>query len=234
MGVEFLGEFLGTLVLVLLGNGIVAGNLLSKTKSNGAGWLSITIGWGIAVTIAVFVSGYMSPAHLNPAVTIAFAINGSLAWGSVLPYIVAQMLGAFVGAVLVWLQYKSHYDITENQGAILGTFSTGAEIYNPISNVISEVIGTFVLMFGILSFSNYDTFPWAGNLITGVLIIGIGLSLGGTTGYAINPARDLGPRIAHALLPIPNKGDSDWKYAWIPVVGPILGAILAVLVYGII
>lgn len=234
MGVEFLGEFLGTVVLVLLGNGIVAGNLLSKTKSNGAGWLSITIGWGIAVTIAVFVSGYMSPAHLNPAVTIAFAINGSLAWGSVLPYIVAQMLGAFVGAVLVWLQYKSHYDITENQGAILGTFSTGAEIYNPISNVISEVIGTFVLMFGILSFSNYDTFPWAGNLITGILIIGIGLSLGGTTGYAINPARDLGPRIAHALLPIPNKGDSDWKYAWIPVVGPILGAILAVLVYGII
>mgnify|MGYP003521604637 FL=1 len=234
MGVEFLGEFLGTVVLVLLGNGIVAGNLLSKTKSNGAGWLSITIGWGIAVTIAVFVSGYMSPAHLNPAVTIAFAINGSLAWGSVLPYIVAQMLGAFVGAVLVWLQYKSHYDITENQGAILGTFSTGAEIYNPISNVISEAIGTFVLMFGILSFSNYDTFPWAGNLITGVLIIGIGLSLGGTTGYAINPARDLGPRIAHALLPIPNKGDSDWKYAWIPVVGPILGAILAVLVYGII
>ena len=234
MGVEFLGEFLGTVVLVLLGNGIVAGNLLSKTKSNGAGWLSITIGWGIAVTIAVFVSGYMSPAHLNPAVTIAFAINGSLAWGSVLPYIVAQMLGAFVGAVLVWLQYKSHYDITENQGAILGTFSTGAEIYKPISNVISEVIGTFVLMFGILSFSNYDTFPWAGNLITGVLIIGIGLSLGGTTGYAINPARDLGPRIAHALLPIPNKGDSDWKYAWIPVVGPILGAILAVLVYGII
>ena len=234
MGVEFLGEFLGTVVLVLLGNGIVAGNLLSKTKSNGAGWLSITIGWGIAVTIAVFVSGYMSPAHLNPAVTIAFAINGSLAWGSVLPYIVAQMLGAFVGAVLVWLQYKSHYDITEDQGAILGTFSTGAEIYNPISNVISEAIGTFVLMFGILSFSNYDTFPWAGNLITGVLIIGIGLSLGGTTGYAINPARDLGPRIAHALLPIPNKGDSDWKYAWIPVVGPILGAILAVLVYGII
>lgn len=234
MGVEFLGEFLGTVVLVLLGNGIVAGNLLSKTKSNGAGWLSITIGWGIAVTIAVFVSGYMSPAHLNPAVTIAFAINGSLAWGSVLPYIVAQMLGAFVGAVLVWVQYKSHYDITEDQGAILGTFSTGAEIYNPISNVISEAIGTFVLMFGILSFSNYDTFPWAGNLITGVLIIGIGLSLGGTTGYAINPARDLGPRIAHALLPIPNKGDSDWKYAWIPVVGPILGAILAVLVYGII
>ena len=215
MGVEFLGEFLGTLVLVLLGNGIVAGNLLSKTKSNGAGWLSITIGWGIAVTIA-------------------FAINGSLAWGSVLPYIVAQMLGAFAGSVLVWVQYKSHYDITEDQGAILGTFSTGAEIYNPISNVISEAIGTFVLMFGILSFSNYDTFPWAGNLITGVLIIGIGLSLGGTTGYAINPARDLGPRIAHALLPIPNKGDSDWKYAWIPVVGPILGAILAVLVYGII
>jgi len=234
MGSEFIGELIGTLILVLLGNGIVAGNVLDKTKSNSAGWLTITIGWGIAVTMAAFVSGYMSPAHLNPAVTIAFAVAGSLPWASVLPYITAQMLGAFLGSVLVWLQYKDHYDITEDQGAILGSFATGPAIYNPVTNVMSEIIGTFMLMFGILSFSNYDTFPWAGNLVTGVLIIGIGLSLGGTTGYAINPARDLGPRIAHAILPISHKGDSDWKYSWIPVVAPIVGALLAVGIYGLI
>ena len=234
MGSEFIGELIGTFILVLLGNGIVAGNVLDKTKSNNAGWLTITIGWGIAVTMAAFVSGYMSPAHLNPAVTIAFAVAGSLPWASVLPYIAAQMLGAFLGSVLVWLQYKDHYDITEDQGAILGSFATGPAIYNPVTNMISEIVGTFMLMFGILSFSNYDTFPWAGNLVTGVLIIGIGLSLGGTTGYAINPARDLGPRIAHAILPISHKGDSDWKYSWIPVVAPIVGALLAVGIYGLI
>lgn len=234
MGSEFIGELLGTFILVLLGNGIVAGNLLDKTKSNNAGWLTITIGWGIAVTMGAFVSGYMSPAHLNPAVTIAFALSGALPWGSVLPYIAAQMIGAILGAIFVWVQYKDHYDVTEDKGAILATFATAPEIYNPVSNIISEAIGTFVLMFGLLSFSNYDTFPWAGNLVVGALIIGIGLSLGGTTGYAINPARDLGPRIAHAILPIANKGDSDWKYAFVPVVGPILGAILAVFVYGLI
>ena len=234
MGTEFIGELLGTFILVLLGNGIVAGNLLDKTKNNNAGWLTITIGWGIAVTMGAFVSGYMSPAHLNPAVTIAFAVAGELPWGSVLPYIAAQMIGAILGAVFVWIQYKDHYDITEDQGAILATFATAPEIYNPVSNLISEAIGTFMLMFGIMSFSNYDMFPWAGNLVVGVLIIGIGLSLGGPTGYAINPARDLGPRIAHAFLPIPNKGDSDWKYALMPIVGPIVGAIVAVLVYGLI
>lgn len=233
MGTEFIGELVGTFILVLLGNGIVAGNLLDKTKSFGAGWLTITIGWGIAVTMGAFASGYMSPAHLNPAVTIGFAVAGELPWASVLPYIVAQMLGAFLGAIFVWLQYKDHYDVTEDQVAILATFATGPAIYNPVNNIISEAIGTFVLMFGLLSFSNYDTFPWAGNLVVGALIIGIGLSLGGTTGYAINPARDLGPRIAHAILPIPNKGDSDWKYALMPIVGPILGAIIAVLVYNI-
>ena len=234
MGTEFIGELLGTFILILLGNGIVAGNLLDKTKNNNAGWLTITIGWGIAVTMGAFVSGYMSPAHLNPAVTIAFAVAGALPWGSVLPYIAAQMIGAILGAVFVWIQYKDHYDITEDQGAILATFATAPEIYNPVSNLISEAIGTFMLMFGIMSFSNYDMFPWAGNLVVGVLIIGIGLSLGGPTGYAINPARDLGPRIAHAFLPIPNKGDSDWKYALPPIVGPIVGAIVAVLVYGLI
>lgn len=163
----------------------------------------------------------MSPAHLNSAVTIGFAISGGLPWGSVLPYIAAQMLGAILGAVFVWIQFKDHYDITEDQRA---AFATAPEIYNPVSNMISEAIGTFVLMFGIMSFSNYDTFPWADNLVVGVLIIGIGLSLGGTTGYAINPARDLGPRIAHAILPLPNKGHSVWKYAVTPIVGPIVGA----------
>lgn len=234
MGTEFIGELLGTFILVLLGNGIVAGNLLDKTKNQNAGWVTITIGWGVAVTMGAFVSGYMSPAHLNPAVTIAFAVSGGLAWSSVLPYIAAQMLGAFLGSVFVWLQYKDHYDITEDQVTILSTFATAPAIYNPVSNIISETIGTFVLMFGILSFSNYDIFPWAGHLVVGVLILGIGLSLGGTTGYAINPARDLGPRIAHAILPIPNKGSSDWKYGLIPVVGPIIGAVLAVFVYGLI
>ena len=234
MGTEFIGELLGTFILVLLGNGIVAGNVLDKTKSNSGGWLTITIGWGIAVTMGAFVSGYMSPAHLNPAVTIAFAVAGELPWGSVLPYIAAQMIGAILGAVFVWIQYKDHYDVTEDQNSILSSFATMPAIYNSVSNIISEAIGTFVLMFGLLSFSNYDTFPWAGNLVVGVLIIGIGLSLGGTTGYAINPARDLGPRIAHAFLPIANKGDSDWKYAYIPVVGPILGAVLAAVIYGLI
>lgn len=234
MGTEFIGELIGTFILVLLGNGIVAGNLLDETKNNNAGWLTITIGWGIAVAIGAFASGYMSPAHLNPAVTIAFAVAGDLPWGSVLPYIAAQILGAVLGAIVVWIQYKDHYDVTEDQDSILATFATIPAIYNPVSNMISEAIGTFVLMFGLLSFSNYDTFPWAGYLVVGVLIVGIGLSLGGTTGYAINPARDLGPRIAHAFLPIANKGDSDWKYAYIPVVGPILGAILAAVVYGLI
>ncbi|HZK23467.1 MAG TPA: MIP/aquaporin family protein [Atopostipes sp.] len=234
MGSEFIGELIGTFILVLLGNGIVAGNLLDETKSNNAGWLTITIGWGIAVAIGAFASGYMSPAHLNPAVTIAFAVAGDLPWGAVLPYIGAQMLGAFLGAIVVWIQYKDHYDVTKDQDSILATFATIPAIYNPVSNMVSEVIGTFVLMFGLLSFSNYGTFPWAGYLVVGVLIVGIGLSLGGTTGYAINPARDLGPRIAHAFLPIANKGDSDWKYAYIPVVGPILGAVLAAVIYGLI
>ena len=234
MGTELVGEFIGTLILVLLGDGIVAGNLLKGTKSNGAGWLSITIGWGIAVTLGALASGYMSPAHLNPAVTIAFAIEGSTPWSSVIPYTIAQMLGAFLGAVLVWVQYKPHFDVTEDSSAILRTFATGPEIYNTVSNFIGELLGTFVLMFGILSFSKYDIAPGLSTICVGILIIGIGLSLGGTTGYAINPARDLGPRIAHAILPIKQKRDSDWGYSWIPVLAPIVGAALAALVFGII
>ena len=231
LGTELLGEFIGTAVLILLGNGVVAGVLLKDTKSNNAGWVAITMGWGIAVAVAAFIAGFMSPAHLNPAVSIGLAINGSFPWASVGPYIVAQFLGAIFGAFLVWLQYKPHYDVTEDKGAILGTFATGPAIYQPVANVISEAIGTFILVFGILAFGKYDMPVGLGTLVVGTLIVGIGLSLGGTTGYAINPARDLGPRIAHFFLPMKNKGDSDWKYAWIPVVGPILGGALAGLLF---
>ncbi|HEW4510476.1 MIP/aquaporin family protein [Streptococcus pneumoniae] len=209
---ELFGEFLGTLILILLGNGVVAGVVLPKTKSNSAGWIVITMGWGIAVAVAVFVSGKLSPAHLNPAVTIGVALKGGLPWASVLPYILAQFAGAMLGQILVWLQFKPHYEAEENAGNILATFSTGPAIKDTVSNLISEILGTFAV---------------------GTLIVGIGLSLGGTTGYALNPARDLGPRIMHSILPIPNKGDGDWSYAWIPVVGPVIGAALAVLVFSL-
>lgn len=209
---ELFGEFLGTLILILLGNGVVAGVVLPKTKSNSSGWIVITMGWGIAVAVAVFVSGKLSPAHLNPAVTIGVALKGGLPWASVLPYILAQFAGAMLGQILVWLQFKPHYEAEENAGNILATFSTGPAIKDTVSNLISEILGTFSV---------------------GTLIVGIGLSLGGTTGYALNPARDLGPRIMHSILPIPNKGDGDWSYAWIPVVGPVIGAALAVLVFSL-
>ncbi|HET5690832.1 TPA: aquaporin family protein [Streptococcus pneumoniae] len=209
---ELFGEFLGTLILILLGNGVVAGVVLPKTKSNSSGWIVITMGWGIAVAVAVFVSGKLSSAHLNPAVTIGVALKGGLPWASVLPYILAQFAGAMLGQILVWLQFKPHYEAEENAGNILATFSTGPAIKDTVSNLISEILGTFAV---------------------GTLIVGIGLSLGGTTGYALNPARDLGPRIMHSILPIPNKGDGDWSYAWIPVVGPVIGAALAVLVFSL-
>ncbi|CAL3573051.1 glycerol uptake facilitator protein [Streptococcus pneumoniae] len=209
---ELFGEFLGTLILILLGNGVVAGVVLPKTKSNSSGWIVITMGWGIAVAVAVFVSGKLSPAHLNPAVTVGVALKGDLPWASVLPYILAQFAGAMLGQILVWLQFKPHYEAEENAGNILATFSTGPAIKDTVSNLISEILGTFAV---------------------GTLIVGIGLSLGGTTGYALNPARDLGPRIMHSILPIPNKGDGDWSYAWIPVVGPVIGAALAVLVFSL-
>ncbi|MEW4354642.1 MIP/aquaporin family protein [Streptococcus pneumoniae] len=231
MMTEVFGEFLGTALLVLLGNGVVAGVVLSKTKNNNAGWIVITLGWGIAVAIAAFISGNLGPAHLNPAVSIAMAVNGTLSWGSVVPYILAQFAGAMLGSLLVYIQYKPHYDVTEDTGAVLGTFATGPAIRNNLTNFISEMIGTFVLVLAILSFGLYDMPVGLGTLCVGTLVVGIGLSLGGTTGYAINPARDLAPRLLHAILPFKYKGDSDWGYAWIPVLGPIVGAILAVLVF---
>lgn len=228
---QVLGEFIGTLVLVLLGNGVVAADVLNKTKSKATGWILITLGWGLAVTIAVYVSGFLSPAHLNPAVTIAMAITGGIEWGVVLPYIGAQMVGAIAGATLVWLHYKTHYEATEDQGGILATFSTAPGIRDTPSNVFGEALGTAMLVFGLLAFGNNTFSEGLNPIVVGLLIVSIGMSLGGTTGYAINPARDLGPRIAHAILPIKGKGDSDWGYSWIPVVGPIIGAVIAAFLF---
>lgn len=230
---ELFGEFLGTLILILLGNGVVAGVVLPKTKSHNSGWVVITLGWGVAVAVAVFISGNLSPAHLNPAVSIAFALKGDLSWGAALLYIIAQFVGAIVGQFLVWLQFKPHYLTEENPANILGTFSTGPAIKDTVANLVSEILGTFVLVLTIFALGLYDLQPGIATFAVGTVILGVGLSLGGTTGYALNPARDLGPRIVHSLLPIPNKGDGDWGYAWIPVVGPIIGAALAVVVFAL-
>lgn len=230
---DIFGEFLGTALLVLLGNGVVAGVVLPKTKNHASGWIVIATGWGIAVAVAAFISGKIAPAHLNPAVSLAFAMKGTIAWPTAIVYSLAQMLGAMLGSVLVFLQFRPHYVAADNPADILGTFATGPAIRDNSSNLLSEIFGTFVLVLGILAFGLYDMPAGLGTLCVGPLVIGIGLSLGGTTGYAINPARDLGPRLIHAILPIKNKGDSDWSYAWIPVVGPMIGAALAVLLFQI-
>lgn len=224
---QIFSEFLGTLILVLLGDGVVAAVSLKKSKAEASGWIVIALGWGAAVTIAVYISSFMGPAHLNPAVTVAMAIAGNLSWGLVLPFIVAQVVGGIVGATLVWLSYMDHFKITDDKATILGIFSTGPAIKNPVSNIITEAIGTIVLILGLFAFAQYTVADGMSPVLVGILIVSIGLSLGGATGYAINPARDLGPRIAHQLLPIANKGTSDWGYAWVPIVGPILGAIIA-------
>jgi glycerol uptake facilitator protein len=226
-------ETIGTAILILLGDGVVAGVLLNKSKGQNAGWVVITFGWGFAVMAGVFAVGQFSGAHLNPAVTLGNAIAGNTDWGDVPKYLIGEFLGAFIGAVLVFLAYLPHWAETEDPGLKLAVFSTGPAIRNTPANVITEVIGTFMLVFGILAFLANDAtakdalFP----LIVAFLVVGIGMSLGGPTGYAINPARDLGPRIAHAILPIPGKGPSDWGYAWIPVVGPLIGGALGALAY---
>lgn len=233
----FIGELIGTLLLILLGNGVVANVLLKESKGAGGGWIVITLGWAMAVFTAVFIVGPYCGAHINPAVTVGLAVAGKFDWALVPTYLLAQMIGAVLGATLVWLHYRPHYEVEEAEGAILATFSTGPAIRSRWSNLISEVIGTFVLVFAVLyitgpkfgeqsgSLGSLDALPVA------FVVLGIGLSLGGPTGYAINPARDLGPRIAHALLPIRAKGGSDWPYAWVPVVGPLLGALLAAGLY---
>ena len=228
MGI-FGAEVIGTALLILLGNGVVACVLLNLSKGQNSGWIVITFGWGMAVMVAVFAVGQFSGAHINPAVTVGFAVAGTTEWGDVPEYFAGEFVGAFIGATLVWLAYLDHWRETEDPGLKLACFSTAPAIRNPVSNIITEVIGTFVLVFGVLAFfANEATAATGlGGLIVGLLVLGIGLSLGGPTGYAINPARDLGPRIMHAILPIAGKGDSDWSYAWVPVVGPIIGAVLA-------
>jgi glycerol uptake facilitator protein len=226
-------ETIGTALLILLGNGVVACVLLNLSKGQNAGWIVITFGWGMAVMVGAFAVGQFSGAHLNPAVTIGFWVAGTTEGGDVPKYLIGEFLGAFIGAALVWLSYLDHWKETEDPGLKLACFSTAPAIRNPVANVITEVIGTFVLVFGILAFFNNEATAATGlgPLIVGLLVLGIGLSLGGPTGYAINPARDLGPRIMHAILPIPGKGSSDWGYAWVPVVAPLIGAVIAALAY---
>ncbi|SFX33471.1 glycerol uptake facilitator protein [Thermoactinomyces sp. DSM 45891] len=230
----FVAELIGTMLLVLLGNGVVAGVVLNKSKAQNSGWIVITFGWGFAVMLAAYMVGHYSGAYLNPALTIGFAVAGKLAWAKVGSMIVAQMIGAFLGAVLVWLHYLPHWKETQSPADKLAVFSTGPAIRSPFANFMSEAIGTFVLVFILLAFGAKGLVFADGlqTMAVAFLIVSIGMSLGGTTGYAINPARDLGPRIAHAILPIAGKGSSDWGYAWVPVIGPIVGAILAAVAYG--
>lgn len=229
----FMAEMIGTMILIILGNGVVAGVLLNKSKAKDAGWIVITFGWGFAVMVGAYVVGHISGAYLNPALTVGFAVAGKLAWAQVFPMILAQMIGAFLGAVVVWLHYLPHWKETDDQAAKLAVFATGPAIRSSFANLISEIIGTALLVFVLLSFGAKGLVFSDGvqTLAVAFLIVAIGMSLGGTTGYAINPARDLGPRIAHAILPIAGKGSSDWKYAWIPVIGPCIGALLAAWLY---
>jgi len=227
----FISEVLGTAMLLLFGIGVVANVALAKTKGEAGGFLMVNFGWGIGVFAGVFVA-YQSGAHINPAVTLGLLASGAseyapgvaVSFASTVTYIVAQLIGAYLGAVVAWLAYRDHYAATESQDAILGTFSTGPAIRSTPWNLVTEIIGTFVLVFVILTFGG--TPNQLGPLAVALLVVGIGASLGGPTGYAINPARDLGPRLAHASLPISGKGGSDWKYSWIPVVGPIIGGVL--------
>ncbi|NEW08085.1 aquaporin family protein [Paenibacillus sp. SYP-B3998] len=221
----FFGELIGTMILIILGGGVCAGASLKKSYSNSPGWIVITMGWGMAVAFAAFAVGKISGAHLNPALTIALASIGEFPWKDVPSYITAQLLGAFVGATFVWVFYFPHWKATEDPATKLGVFATGPAIKNTGANFISEALGTFFLVFGILAIGANKFADGLNPLIVGFFILAIGLSLGGTTGYAINPARDLGPRIAHAILPIHGKGHSNWGYAWIPVIAPIVGGV---------
>jgi glycerol uptake facilitator len=242
----FTAELIGTAILILFGDGVVAGVLLARSKAEGAGWIVITFGWGMAVAMAVYAVGQFSGAHLNPAVTISFALTESFGveWGDVPKYLLGEFAGAMIGAILVYLAYLPHWRETEDPGLKLAVFSTGPAIRNFPQNLVTEIIGTFILIFGVLAIVGHFGADVIGDealtaalgqafppLLIGLLVFVIGLSLGGPTGYAINPARDLGPRIIHAVLPIAGKGDSDWSYSWIPVVGPIIGGSLGAITY---
>ena len=235
----FIAELIGTMLLILLGDGVVANVLLNDTKGNNSGWMVITTAWGLAVFVGVIVAGPYSGAHLNPAVTIGLAVAGKFAWASVMSYIAAQMIGAMLGAFLVWLMYYDHFQRTNNPGSILAVFCTGPAVRKLTSNIASEIIGAFVLIFVIFYITGAELTPnktpiglgSVGAMPVAFLVWVIGLSLGGTTGYAINPVRDIGPRIMHSILPIKSKGKSDWAYAWIPILGPVIGAVIAALLY---
>jgi glycerol uptake facilitator protein len=226
-------EIIGTALLILLGDGVVAAVLLAKSKAENSGWIVITFGWGMAVAMAVYAVGFFSGAHLNPAVTLGFWIHGTITGSQAIKYFIGEMIGAMVGAFLVYLTYYLHWRDTEDPGLKLAVFSTGPAVRNYAWNLVTEIIGTFVLVFGVLAIIG----PWnaitsgLAPLLIGLLVFAIGLSLGGPTGYAINPARDLGPRIMHAILPIPGKGGSDWTYAWVPVLGPLIGGALAAIFF---
>ncbi len=239
---EYFGEFIGTFILILLGNGVVANVNLEKTHSKGGGWIVITAGWGMAVFVAVLATADISGAHLNPAVTLGLAFSGLFDWVKVAPFIFAQMLGAMFGAIMVYLFFRDHFKITITEGTKKACFCTAPAIRNFRSNFFSELVGTFVLVLAVLLIAlpqlEYENLGSAkvglgslGALPVALVVFSIGLSLGGTTGYAINPARDLGPRIVHAFLPLNQKDDSDWKYAWIPIFGPVAGAGIAALVF---
>lgn len=232
-------EFIGTLVLILLGDGVCCATSLNKSKAQGAGWVVVTLGWGLAVMCGVFIAGPYSGAHLNPAVTLGFALAGQFEWCAVLPYIAAQMAGGLAGAVLVYIFYKDHFDATDDAGTKLGVFCTMPAIMNKGRNFFCEALASWLLVFVILALGNKENLPEVGMGELGafpvtMLIMSIGMSLGATTGYAINPARDLAPRIAHAILPIKGKGDSGWCYSWVPVAGPVAGGLLAALTYMIV
>lgn len=228
---EYFAEFLGTAILILFGGGVVANVNLKRSNGNGADWIVIAAGWGLAVTMGVYAVGNISGAHLNPAVTLAFAMDGAISWAMVPGFIICQILGGIVGGVLVWLMYLAQWKATEDQGTKLAVFSTAPAIKNYFANFMSEIIGTGILTMGLLFIGMNKIADGLNPLIVGSLIVAIGLSLGGPTGYAINPARDLGPRIAHAILPIAGKGDSNWSYAIVPVLGPVTGGMIGAVIY---
>jgi glycerol uptake facilitator protein len=236
---EFTAELIGTMILILLGNGVVANVVLKGTKGNNSGWMVITTGWALAVFAGVAIAAPYSGAHLNPAVTIALAVAGKFSWAKVGSFILAQLIGSFIGATLVWLIYRDHFTATANPDSEMAVFCTAPAIHNTVFNLLSEIVGTFVLVFVIFYFTNAEITTQKtqiglgslGALPVTFLVWAIGLSLGGTTGYAINPARDFGPRIAYALLPLKNKRSLNWKYGWIPVIGPFIGGIIASLLY---
>lgn len=236
----YVAEFLGTMLLIILGDGVVANVVLNRSKGQNSGWIVITAGWGLAVMVGVYAVGTISGGHLNPAVTLGFAAAAvnNFQWADVPGYIAAQVAGAFAGAIVVWLTYLPHWEITEDKSSKLGVFSTIPAVRKPGLNMLTEAIGTFVLLLGVLAIPSVQNLNpdlgfarGLGPLLVGLLVFSIGLSLGGSTGYAINPARDLGPRLAHFFLPIRGKGDSDWGYAWVPIIGPIIGGVAGALFY---